>query len=104
MGNAGRLAGLHAVTVPIGERTAVEQIGHAVGNKSAAIVTVIDDQRLFVMIGVHAAVKFTVAVLGRIGHINVTDASARKLVHHRPAFFHPVEMPELNLAFDGFDG
>jgi hypothetical protein len=86
------------------ERLAAQNVDDVVGDEAAFVVAFVEDQGLLVELGVEIAVEVGVAGAAGVGHVDVGDFAAGKLVDFAHVAFDPVEVAQAVFVADGDDG
>ena len=68
---------------PIRERAAREVLDHAIGDESAAVVAVVDDQGRLARLAVEQLLQHAVTVVRGVRQMDVADLAAGELVDQR---------------------
>ena len=88
---------------PVADHRTAEDVDVVVGHAAAAVVALVDDDRLAVGLREEVALEVGVAGAGGVRHIDVRDAPVRRLGDLAQVAFDPVAIAQVRLVFDRHD-
>src|SRR5207245_1948215 len=101
--NLGPVPILAVAHAPVVDYFAAEHFNEAIGNLTATVETLINNQSGFVELRAELPHQFRLPAAARIGDIDITDLAAADLVHFLAVFLDPGQVTQPRLAAQGLD-